>query len=82
MFYAFYVSSESPSLAEKPKAKNVWKGSVELRGLEGKPYRVLDYVNNKDLGTVRGPIGKLAVEFQDDLLIQAVPLTSSPTLQP
>jgi hypothetical protein len=44
---------------------------VELRGLEEKPYNVVDYVNNKDYGTVTGPIAKLSVEFTGSLLLQA-----------
>ena len=36
MFYAFYNSD--------------WDGSVQLRGLEDKTYKVIDYVNNIELG--------------------------------
>jgi hypothetical protein len=31
----------------------------------------VDYVNNKDYGTVAGPIAKLNVEFTGSLLLQA-----------
>jgi hypothetical protein len=51
MFYAFYSSNESPFLPLKTNAKNIWKGEVELRGLLPGAYRVVDYVNNKEIGT-------------------------------
>jgi alpha-galactosidase len=47
LYYAFYAKE--------------WKGEVELRGLENKTYRVTDYVNNKELGEVKGPVAKLKV---------------------
>lgn len=77
IFYAFYSSSESPSLPAKPSAKNIWKGEVELRGLHAGPYKVLDYVNNRDLGIVRGPTAKLRIEFTDSLLLQASPVVAN-----
>ena len=45
----------------------------ELRGLEGKSYMITDYENNKELGSVRGPIGTLDVQFQKHLLLEAKP---------
>jgi alpha-galactosidase len=59
MFYAFYAPE--------------WNGKIELRGLDRKPYEVTDYENNKVLGTVRGPIGTLEVQFQKHLLLEARP---------
>lgn len=59
MFYAFYAGE--------------WNGEVELRGLENRSYRVSDYVNQKDYGTVQGPTAKLAVQFNRNLLLEAVP---------
>ncbi|NUM68723.1 hypothetical protein HUU39_26220 [candidate division KSB1 bacterium] len=59
MYYAFYA--------------NEWNGEVELRGLEARSYRVLDYVNQKDYGSVSGPAAKLAVQFSRNLLLEAVP---------
>lgn len=59
MYYAFYA--------------NEWNGEVELRGLEARSYRVLDYVNQKDYGTMTGPTAKLAVQFSRNLLLEAVP---------
>jgi alpha-galactosidase len=81
LFYAFYA----PAVAGKSKTDSgipaMWKGEVELRGLSAKPYRVLDYVNNKDYGTVSGPAPHLRVEFQDHLLLQATP-ASNPVSNP
>ncbi len=59
MYYAFYAPE--------------FQGSVELRGLAGRAYRITDYVNNRDLGTVRGPVGRLEVRFREHLLLEAVP---------
>jgi alpha-galactosidase len=75
MYYAFFA--DSPASAEKTAAKRPapqqWTGEVELRGLEAKSYRVTDYVHQKDLGTVTGPVAKLKVDFTDNLLLEAVP---------
>jgi len=57
MYYAFYA----------PR----FEGQVELRGLENKTYQVIDYVNNKILGNVKGPAGILQVNFEKSLLILA-----------
>lgn len=59
MYYAFYA----------PR----FKGELELRGLEGRTYRVTDYVNNKSLGEVQGPSGVLRADFKKSLLIVAEP---------
>lgn len=59
MYYAFYAPE--------------YKGKVELRGLAKRGYRVTDYVNGQDLGTVRGPVGTLDVQFTQHLLIEAKP---------
>jgi alpha-galactosidase len=59
MYYAFYAPD--------------WRGKIELRGLDGKSYVITDYENNKELGTVRGPIGTLDVQFQKHLLLEAKP---------
>jgi alpha-galactosidase len=50
-----------------------WKGGIELRGLAPRSYRLTDYVEGKDLGTVRGPVGRLNVEFRRHLLLEARP---------
>jgi alpha-galactosidase len=59
MYYAFYG----------PK----FDGKIELRGLGKGTYRVADYANGKSLGTVRGPVGSLTVQFEKNLLIEATP---------
>jgi alpha-galactosidase len=59
LFYAFY----NPS----------WKGEVELKGLEKGSYRVFDYVNGKDLGTLDANNPRVTVSFRQYLLIEAVP---------
>jgi alpha-galactosidase len=59
MYYAFYAPE--------------FQGSIELRGLAGRAYRITDYVNGRDLGTVRGPVGRLDVRFREHLLLEAVP---------
>jgi alpha-galactosidase len=59
MYYAFYAPH--------------WSGKIVLRGLADRRYRVTDYVNNKDLGTVRGPSADLTVSFDKHLLVEAKP---------
>jgi alpha-galactosidase len=59
MYYAFYA----------PK----WDGKVELRGLSNRVYRISDYANGKDLGTVRGPVASIPATFEKYLLIEAIP---------
>ncbi len=77
LFYAFYAAEKGPK-AGKASAGS-WKGGVELRGLgAGKSYKVTDYVNNKDFGTVTGPTGKLTVDFSENLLLEAAPVPIVP----
>jgi alpha-galactosidase len=59
LYYAFYAKH--------------WKGPVELRGLEDRKYSVVDYVNGKSLGTVDGHNAKLAVAFDQHLLLEVRP---------
>ena len=59
MYYAFYAPQ--------------WSGKITLRGLSERAYRVSDYVDGKDLGTVRGPAATLDVQFEKHLLLQATP---------
>ena len=59
MFYAFFA----------PR----WSGKITLRGLAERAYHVTDYVDGKDLGTVRGPAATLEVQFEKHLLLQATP---------
>lgn len=75
IYYSFYAPPASKEgKAARANVEQSWNGEVELRGLSAKPYQVTDYVNNKDLGTVTGPTGKLNVEFNDYLLLQATPI--------
>jgi alpha-galactosidase len=46
-----------------------------LRGLEERTYRITDYENGKDLGTVRGPTATLDVKFDQHLLLEAITLS-------
>lgn len=73
MFYAFYAPENIAKSKVAGGVSGTWKGDVELRGLSAKEYRILDYVINKDYGTVSGPVARLHVEFQDHLLLQATP---------
>jgi alpha-galactosidase len=50
-----------------------WSRPIELRGLQDRTYRIVDYVNNKDLGTLHGPKATLSAEFDKHLLIEARP---------
>jgi len=50
-----------------------WTGEIELRGLDKQEYKIVDYVNNVDYGTVMGPDPKLDVNFDKSLLIKAIP---------
>jgi alpha-galactosidase len=59
MYYAFFARR--------------WNGSVELRGLQDRSYHIVDYVNNKDFGTVHGPKATISADFAKHLLIEAQP---------
>ncbi len=60
MYYAFYAPQDSPA----------WSGEADLRGLAPGTYRVLDYVNAKDLGTVTADHPRLKVQFNGSLLVE------------
>jgi alpha-galactosidase len=59
LYYAFYAGE--------------WSGEIELRGLKKRKYKVLDYENNTDLGTVEGPIDIITPSFKSHLLLECVP---------
>jgi alpha-galactosidase len=65
MYYAFFA----PSAAQ-------WKGEVELRGLKSGKYRLTDYADGKDLGsiavTANGTV-KIQAAFKDHLLLEVAP---------
>jgi alpha-galactosidase len=52
---------------------DTFQGRLELRGLDARSYRLHDYVDDRPLGNVHGPIGDLKITFQGFLLIFAVP---------
>lgn len=60
MYYAFYA----------PNPRVAWRGVVELRGLAAGQYRVRDYENEKDLGTINGAKPRLKTEFRKHLLLE------------
>lgn len=59
MYYAFYAKQ--------------WNGKIQLRGLEDREYRVVNYETGKNLGKVHGPKATLAASFSQHLLLHAVP---------
>ena len=59
MYYSFYADE--------------WDGAVELRGLDNRSYKLHDYVNDKDYGTISGPTHQMNVQFTNFLLLEAVP---------
>ncbi len=58
-YYSFYADKFS--------------GNVELRGLSDEKYKIIDYVNNIDLGQVEGRNATLEINFDESLLLKAVP---------
>ncbi|HYK39075.1 MAG TPA: hypothetical protein VEU98_03560, partial [Candidatus Eremiobacteraceae bacterium] len=70
MYYAFFANEPPGKTGGK---SGTYKGQIELRGLEARQYRVLDYVNNKDYGTVQGPSAKLPADFKGNLLLEVTP---------
>ncbi len=57
MYYAFYDKN--------------WNGSIEFRGLEsGSKYKVVDYINNVELGEITGENPSLMTSFKESLLVR------------
>lgn len=56
MYYAFYAAS--------------FNGEVELRGLEDKPYMVLDYVNDRQIAHLKSGETKIYLNFKKSVLIE------------
>ena len=55
--------------------KESFSGKVDFRGLdEHVKYKVFDYANNKELGTINGDKPYLIVSFDDYLLLELKPL--------
>ena len=63
MYYAFFNSDS-----------HRFSGPVELRGLRAGKYKVFDYVNDRNLGTITAKDDRLQVSFADSLLVEATPL--------
>ncbi|GAC1674700.1 MAG: alpha-galactosidase [Steroidobacteraceae bacterium] len=51
----------------------LWSGPVVLRGLRPGAYRIRDYFNERDLGTVSAAQATLPVKFERFLLLEAIP---------
>jgi alpha-galactosidase len=66
MYYAFFVPASVKGALEGAS----WSGEIELRGLEPGKYRVVDYVNNKELGSVTAPDARVQASFTGQLLIE------------
>ena len=60
LYYAFYAGQ--------------WQGPIELRGLGQQNYKVYDYDNQVDLGTVTGPVATFSPTFKEHLLIECTPV--------
>jgi alpha-galactosidase len=78
LYYAFYAPSAPATTNNKRPAPQPWNGEIELRGLDAKPYHVINYEDQKDLGTVVGPVARLKVDFADHLLLDATPAPQKP----
>jgi alpha-galactosidase len=78
LYYGFYAPSAPATTNNKRPASQPWSGEIELRGLDAKPYHVIDYEDQKDLGTVVGPVARLKVDFADHLLLDATPAPQKP----
>jgi alpha-galactosidase len=77
MYYAFFAPDKKLlARTDASATAGNWTGSLQLRGLQARSYRVIDYVNNKDYGMVTGPTANLQVAFDDSLLLQAAPADS------
>jgi len=61
MYYAFFAPDPNAS----------YTGTIELRGLQPGKYRIVDYVNAMDLGTIDSSNPKLKTRFTGHLLVQA-----------
>jgi len=65
MYYAFFAT-----VPGNPSEPSAWSGEIELRGLAPGKYRVVDYVDNKDLGVVAAPDARISASFNDHLLLR------------
>jgi alpha-galactosidase len=63
LYFAFFT----------PHNSDMFRGRLELRGLEERSYHLHDYVDDHPLGTVHGPTGNLEIQFRGSLLFFATP---------
>lgn len=59
LFYAFY--------------NNRWEGNLRFEGLTEKTYKVVDYVNNSEMGIIKKENPVLNASFNSSLLLMAYP---------
>ncbi|MEX0681162.1 MAG: glycoside hydrolase family 36 protein [Balneolales bacterium] len=71
LYFGIYAD-QNPG--KDPNDAGTYQGAVELRGLQdGVTYRVSDYENGVDFGTVIGPVASVEASFTNHLLLEAVP---------
>lgn len=63
LFYAFYADE--------------WNGAVEFRGLKNGTYKIRDYVNNVDLGTVSADNPVKELSFSRNKLVEVFPYSNN-----
>ena len=63
LYFAFFTADSG----------DIFRGRLELRGLKPCTYRLYDYVENRPLGNVQGPIGSFETQFRGFLLFFAAP---------
>jgi alpha-galactosidase len=61
VYYAFFTKDPN----------TLYRGQIELRGLQPGKYRIVDYVDERDLGTIDSSNPTLATSFTGHLLVQA-----------
>jgi alpha-galactosidase len=60
MYYAFFAAT--------PQME--WHGKLELRGLQAGKYHVVDYANNRDLGTIDANQPVIETNYKGSLLLE------------
>ncbi len=65
MYYAFFAPG-----VDRWQTSGAWQGEVELRGLDPGRYRVTDYEQGAELGTIDGSHPTLQVDFDKHLLLE------------